>query len=436
MLDEAELAALADDIKKHGLREPLWRLPDGTLLDGRNRLAACNLAGVEPKWRTYEGADPIALVVSLNMARRHLTSSQRAMIAVHMEPLYAAEALERKSQAGASAAPGKPAEKDVADLPHLSGPCDRCDGYGHHLDIPCGRCDGDGTMHLPAEPEPAPRAPLARDKAAKVTKSSGRAVGQAKRVLKHDAEHGTDLAKKVEAGELALDAAEKQIKRAVAQKAEQEAREVTLLTTLKTDAEGDRWRMMHGDFRDRLNELPAGSVDLIVTDPPYPADALDLWADLAEHAKRVLTDQGILVGLTGQIFLDQVMERLGRNLTYAWCYVQPLPGANSRIMGRHIHQTWKPWLAYTNGTWPSGRIDWHPDTLDPSTRAKDQYRWAQGAEPAQYLIRELCPPGGTVLDPFTGTGTYGAAALAEGCRFIGVEADEKRFGQAVERLQS
>ena len=410
MLDADELQSLADDIAVHGLMEPITLYADPEhgvmLLDGRNRLAACRLAVVEPTTKMFDGDDPVQFVVSENIHRRHLTTGQRAMLALEVERIYAEEAEERRRRAIADAKrhtvkPGPTPDQMRADLPASD-----------------------------KQSAPAHTPERSRDQAAATTRTSGRAVAQAKRV----AQHAPDLAEKVKAGELALDAAEKQVKRRQAQEQEQSAREITLESELSADAEGDRWRLLHGDFRQRLADLPDGCIDLIVTDPPYPAEALPLWADLAEHAHRLLADQGILLGLTGQIFLDQVMAHLGTKLNYAWCYVQPLPGANSRIMGRHILQTWKPWLAFTKGTWPSGRIDWHPDTLDPSTRNKDQYRWAQGAEPAEYLITELCPPGGTVLDPFTGTGTYGLAALKLGRRFIGCEADEPRFKTSAERL--
>jgi DNA modification methylase len=115
-------------------------------------------------------------------------------------------------------------------------------------------------------------------------------------------------------------------------------------------------------------------------------------------------------------------------------YVQPLPGSGSRILARQVIQQWKPWIAYSNGAWPSSRIDWHPDMLDPSFRAKDRYRWEQDPDPAKMLIHELSDEGGLVVDPFTGSGSFGVAALAMGRRFIGVEMDADRFDQAAERI--
>jgi len=80
MLPDREVAELADDICTFGQRVPIVML-DGMILDGRNRLAACRLAEVEPEFVEYEGDDPLNFVLSHNLHRRHLTESQRAMVA-------------------------------------------------------------------------------------------------------------------------------------------------------------------------------------------------------------------------------------------------------------------------------------------------------------------------------------------------------------------
>lgn len=198
--------------------------------------------------------------------------------------------------------------------------------------------------------------------------------------------------------------------------------------------DGDGWRMIGGDFRDVLTEVERGSVDMIVTHPPYPQESLPLWSDLGQLAARVLVPGGILAALTGQYWLPDVMARLREHLAYGWTYCQPLPGASARVMSRHVGQTWKPWLCFTNGPWPSGRVDWHPDTLAPDPRAKGRYTWEQQVGPARQLVERLSPHGGLVLDPMCGVATYGVAALAAGRRFVGTEADAGRFDQSVERL--
>lgn len=79
MLPEDELADLAADIKANGLIHPIVLDADGALIDGRNRLAACRMAGVEPAFTNLNGTDPVAYVLSANVARRNLTKGQRAM---------------------------------------------------------------------------------------------------------------------------------------------------------------------------------------------------------------------------------------------------------------------------------------------------------------------------------------------------------------------
>ena len=81
MMGGEELMDLADDIKRNGLRDPIEVMPNGLLIEGRNRLAACKLAGVEPTFALYEGDDPAGYVLSKNIHRRHLSPGQQAMTA-------------------------------------------------------------------------------------------------------------------------------------------------------------------------------------------------------------------------------------------------------------------------------------------------------------------------------------------------------------------
>lgn len=75
--------ALVLDIKANGLRQKITTL-DGKILDGVNRFKACVVAGVKAEFVEYSGDDPMAFVVSQNMSRRHLTTSQRAAVAAEM----------------------------------------------------------------------------------------------------------------------------------------------------------------------------------------------------------------------------------------------------------------------------------------------------------------------------------------------------------------
>lgn len=81
MLSDEDLQSLAEDIAERGLLHPIVLDVDGCVLDGRNRLAACEMAKVQPTFISYDGDDPAAYVLSANIERRHLSKGQQAMLA-------------------------------------------------------------------------------------------------------------------------------------------------------------------------------------------------------------------------------------------------------------------------------------------------------------------------------------------------------------------
>ena len=190
--------------------------------------------------------------------------------------------------------------------------------------------------------------------------------------------------------------------------------------------------LLFGDFRERLKDLPDHSVDLILTDPPYPNEFQPLWSDLSHLAKWKLKPTGYLLAMSGKIHLDEVMNRLGEHLNYGWVFNWQMEGAASRILGRNIRQTWKPVLAYTVDTWP--KRDPLPDTVPTAGAEKGLSGWQQQVAPAQWLIERLTPDRGLILDPFMGVGSFGVAAIQSGRRFMGVELDPDRYEDAKHRV--
>jgi hypothetical protein len=162
MMPEADLAGLAEDIQIHGQRAPITLL-DSQILDGRNRYRACMRAGVEPITREFRGDDPLRFVLSANLHRRHLSESQRAMVAAKIANL--------------------PRGKHANDDPPFGGSCN-------------GRASR-----------------LSARQAAATLNVGVRSVERARVVLKDP-----KLAKAVEAGETTVVTAEKEIKAATGEK--------------------------------------------------------------------------------------------------------------------------------------------------------------------------------------------------------------------------
>lgn len=84
MIGGAEFAALVDDVRANGVRRPIV-LFEGKVLDGRNRYMAAREVGCGYPVVDFTGDDPVAFVISENLRRRHMTESQRAMVAKRLE---------------------------------------------------------------------------------------------------------------------------------------------------------------------------------------------------------------------------------------------------------------------------------------------------------------------------------------------------------------
>src|SRR5689334_17430801 len=84
LIEGDEFKALVEDIREHGVLEPIW-LYEGKILDGRNRYRAYQAAfpdaDEDPPFREYLDDKPVEFVISLNLKRRHLNESQRGMVA-------------------------------------------------------------------------------------------------------------------------------------------------------------------------------------------------------------------------------------------------------------------------------------------------------------------------------------------------------------------
>jgi hypothetical protein len=77
---DEELQLLVSDIRENGLLTPIT-LYECKILDDRNRYLACQILNKEPEYVEFDGDTPLPFVINRNLCRRHLSESQRAMVA-------------------------------------------------------------------------------------------------------------------------------------------------------------------------------------------------------------------------------------------------------------------------------------------------------------------------------------------------------------------
>lgn len=394
MMSEREYADLVEDIREHGLLAPVWLHRDGRIIDGRNRWRACVEAGVEPETRTFVGPDEslIPFVVSLNLHRRHLTESQRAMVAARL----------------ANMRPGRPLE----------------------------------TAEISA---------VSQGEAAALLNVSRASVQFATKVQDHGV---PELAAMVDAGELAVSTAA-----TIASAEPDEQREVIAADDEKTiisraneikrrkreerrveweekrraaraaGTAADPLDIRQGDFVEALADLEDGSVDLILTDPPYGDEALPSYARLAEFAAAKLKPGGSLVCYTGQSILPGVLDTMGKWLRYWWTLSLEHQSGGQQLPGKWVFVEWKPIVWFVRD-FREGR-SYVADRVRGTKPDKDAHEWAQGVEEVVYLIESLSDIGDLVVDPFAGSGSFGRAALSIGRRFVGADLDPDAFRGSV-----
>ncbi len=269
-----------------------------------------------------------------------------------------------------------------------------------------------------------------------------------------------------------------------------------------------RSRLIRGDCLKILPGIPSGSVDVVLTDPPYPCikRSYGVWTEAAwfEMMRAVVPECMRVLKPTGSavFILQPNSERVGRMRTWLWEFMlwvgkewgivqdawwwNPacLPSGGA-IAGRLLRSTLKAcvWVGGKDCRRDQSGVLWSESFRNFERRATERFagisqmpsghrvRIGQclvaaekrgGVTPYNVLpianansttsaganghgagtplalcswwIRYLCPDGGTVLDPFSGTATVGLAAREQGKRYIGIERIPEYHAIAKRRL--
>lgn len=370
-----QMEALREDIRRRGVLVPVEVDADtGQILDGHHRLAIARELGIEPpvvRRRFDSEEERIEHVLKLNLLRRHMDPITRAETILKLAEV-------RGVQLGTSG--GRPRKgENPATVSEFS------------------------------------------EEVAEELGFSKRQVYRDLQLLRELEAH-PDLKEEVRSG----DKEAKRALRVARERAAAERRKAEAESIASVWSSGDV-ELRLGDMRTALDDL-AGTVDAIVTDPPYGKDHLELYDVLSEVSARLLRPGGVVAVMVGQSHLPEYLARLGKHLTYRWTCAYIMPGPAARVFGRKVGTKWKPVLLFGGETFLT------QDVFDSHTADKEHHAWGQSESGIQEIVQRLTEPGQLVVDPFLGGGTTAVVCHRLGRRFVGCDIDPEAVAAARRRL--
>ena len=248
------------------------------------------------------------------------------------------------------------------------------------------------------------------------------------------------------------------------------------------DIKNENIWLMQGDCLERMKEIPDGSVDMILADPPYGTtackwDVVIPFEQMWEHYKRIIKPRGAIVLTATQPFTSALVMSNLEWFKYAWVWDKGkcsgflnaknapmkrcedvLVFSNGTIANKSAKlmpynpQGLEPCLIKrkdsnrkkdsTTGTRPS-RGEWeqkftnYPSTLLPiQFETKPTHPTQKPVALMEYMIKTYTTEGETVLDFTMGSGTTGVACKNLNRKFIGIELSEEYFKIAEQRIQN
>jgi len=232
-----------------------------------------------------------------------------------------------------------------------------------------------------------------------------------------------------------------------------------------SDETGAAWELLHGDCLRLFEDVGPGSVDLVMTDPPYSSGGFTRGDRTASTAAKYSGAAAPRPDFAG----DNRDQRGWAHWMALWLGLALRSSRPGAVLA--VFCDWRQLPSATDaiqaGGWVwRGLSSWDKPTARPQlgrpVQACEFVAWATaGARPIEggvgprtfvgdaprdrdhqtekpvAMLREwvrLAPPGGLVLDPFAGSGSTGEACLLEGRRFLGFEIDRHYWEVASARI--
>jgi DNA modification methylase len=229
-------------------------------------------------------------------------------------------------------------------------------------------------------------------------------------------------------------------------------------------------KLLHGDCLEVMKDIPSGSIDAIITDPPYGTTACkwDSVIDFGlmwEQLNRIIKPNGAIVLFGSEPFSSALRMSNIKNYKYDWKWDKIVPTNflnakrqpmrlfediivfNSRTYYPIMIKRDKPIKGYATKSSTNSDIK-----LDKTTRVyshkyptnKIEFKKLKGTihptqkpvELMEYLIKTYTKENETILDFTMGSGTTGVAAKKINRQFIGIEKNEKYFKIAKNRIET
>ena len=243
------------------------------------------------------------------------------------------------------------------------------------------------------------------------------------------------------------------------------------------DVVTNEYSLLFGDCLERMKEIPDGSVDMILTDPPYQTtqnkwDSIIPFEPMWEQLKRVVKPNAACVLFSAQPFTTNLIYSNMKCFKYSMVWKKSKCGspltAKYKPLTKHedvnVFSLHKKTLKYypqmsegkpykrkftenkinnmgfgIKGVETDNKGTRHPTTIldyPQQWRRQDQYHPTQKpVELMEFLIKSFSMENDTVLDFTMGSGSTGVACLNTNRKFIGIEMEEKYFDIGIKRMQ-